>query len=288
MSQLSWTIGEVTIHQLIEVEDEKLFSTFIPQATPENIKKIPWLFPHFANESGNLKAFIQSFLIISQGKKILIYTCNGNDKDRPNVPSWSHLQTDFLSKLKKLGIEPTDIDIVACTHLHFDHVGWNTTLKNGQWVPTFPNAQYLFSKAEYDYWIAKPENEIIDDHNGIADSITPIVEAGLATFIEDDFAIDTHIRFIPTPGHTPHHISVVIESQGERAIISGDVLHHPCQIVHQEWTTLSDTYPDQTVATRQKFLSGITDTNTLLIGSHFAHPTAGKVVTKGSGLILEI
>ena len=170
--------------------------------------------------------------------------------------------------------------------LHFDHVGWNTRLRNGRWIPTFPNANYLFSKKEYEYWIKKPDQEIIDDFNGIDDSVTPIVDAGLAKFVADDHKIDKNVRLTPTPGHTPHHVSIVIESQGKRAIISGDVLHHPCQMVHQDWTTEADTYPDQTVETRKRFLKGIVDTNTLLIGSHFANPVAGFVVSEDEGLVL--
>lgn len=277
MKSRNWKIGEVEIYQLVEMEENKLFNSFIPEAKPENVKKIKWLTPYFADKDGNLIALVQSFLIKSGSKNILIDTCNGNEKDRPEFKEWGNLKTNFLSNFNDLGLSPGDIDIVACTHLHFDHVGWNTKMENGKWIPTFPNAKYLFSKKEYDYWIAKPEKELIDDYNGIDDSVTPVVKAGLAEFVTDDHSVDKNIRFIPTPGHTPHHISVVIESNGEKAIISGDVLHHPCQMAHQEWTTEADTYPDQTVKTRRKFLKDIVDTDTLLIGSHFANPVAGKV-----------
>lgn len=288
MQNLRWQIGEVEIIQIVEMEDNELFSTFIPEAKPDRIKEIPWLTPYFADSNGILKGVVQSFLIKSKGKSILIDTCNGNDKDRPNVPTWGNLKTDFLQKFNDICINPESIDFVVCTHLHFDHVGWNTKLENGMWIPTFPNAKYLFSKGEYEYWIKKPEKEMIDDFNGINDSITPIVEAGLAQFISDDHRIDENLRFIPTPGHTPHHISVVIESQGSKAIISGDTLHHPCQIAHQEWTTTSDTYPNQTVETRMKFLEDIVGTDTLLIGTHFSSPVAGKVVRENGGLVLKV
>lgn len=288
MNSLKWKIGDVEIFQIVELEENELFSTFIPEAKPERIKKIKWLRPHFADRNGNLKALVQSFLIKSKGKNILIDTCNGNGKERPNVPTWGNLKTDFLGKFEDVGVKVEDIDVVACTHLHFDHVGWNTKLKNGKWVPTFPNARYLFSKEEYEYWIGKPKKEIIDDLNGIDDSVTPIVEAGLVKFVADDYRIDNNIRFIPTPGHTPHHISVVIESQGKKAIISGDVVHHPCQIAHQDWTTEADTYPDQTVKTRRKFLKSIADTDTLLLGSHFANPVSGKVVRVEDVFVFEV
>lgn len=288
MTNLKWTIGNVEILQIVEMEDNDLFSTFIPEAKQEKILEIEWLKPYFADENGKLKALVQSFVIKSNGKNILIDTCNGNGKERPNMPTWSNLQTDFLKKFTESGIAPESIDIVACTHLHFDHVGWNTKLENGKWAPTFSNAKYLFSKEEYDYWIKKPEKEMIDDFNGIDDSVTPIVDAGLAKFIADDYSIDENVRFISTPGHTPHHISLVIESQGKKAIISGDVMHHPCQIAHQEWITLADTYPDQTIETRKRFLNEVKDKNVLVIGSHFANPVAGKVVSLNNSYIFKV
>ncbi len=281
-------IGDVEIIQIVEMVDNQVFSTFIPEAKPERVLVIEWLKPHFVGEKGNLRAQVQSFLIRSNGKNILIDTCNGNDKERPNVPTWGNLQTNYLEKFKAVGILPEEIDIVACTHLHFDHVGWNTKRDNGIWIPTFHRVKYLFSKKEYEYWIKKPEKEMVDDFNGIDDSVTPIIEAGLAELVSDDHLIDQYIRLIPTPGHTPHHVSIMIESRGKRAIISGDTLHHPCQIAFQGWTTLADTFPDQTVVTRRKLLAEIKDTDTLLVGSHFANPVAGKVKTLSAGLIFEI
>jgi glyoxylase-like metal-dependent hydrolase (beta-lactamase superfamily II) len=277
---LKWVVGEIEITQIVEMEDNELFSTFIPEAKPKRIKQTKWLIPNFADEKGNLKAQVQTFVIRSNNKNILIDTGNGNGKKRPNLPTWSNLKTNFLRRLNNSGLPQESINVVVCTHLHFDHVGWNTKLENGKWVPTFPNAKYFFSREEYKYWIRKPEKEIIDDFNGIDDSVSPIVEAGLVEFIPDDYQIDENIRFIPTPGHTPHHFSVAIESRGEKAIISGDVLHHPCQIVHPEWTTLADTFPEQTIVTRKKFLGEIKNKDILLVGSHFSNPVVGKIVSE--------
>ena len=287
-SFLKWQIGAVEIFQIVEMEENEIFSSFIPEAKRENIKKIPWLYPNFADGKGELKALVQSFLIKSNAKNILIDTCNGNGKNRPNVKEWSNLNTDYLSKFESAGVKPGQIDIVACTHLHFDHVGWNTLKKDGQWQPTFPNAKYLFSQAEYDYWIKKPAKEMIDDFNGIDDSVTPIVNAGLAQFIPDDYRLDNQVSFFPTPCHTPHQISVKIESQGKTAIITGDVIHHPCQIAHPEWITGADTFPEQTVETRQKFLQDVKDKDILIIGTHFANPVTGKIVTTKDGLMFII
>jgi len=265
------------------MEDDESFSSFIPAATPEKIKNIPWLYPHFAGEKGNLKALVQSFLVRSNGKNILVDTCNGNCKSRPLMPQWGDLHTDYLTNFERIHTFLEEIDIVICTHFHFDHIGWNTRLEDGKWIPTFPHARYILSQGEYDYWKQKPEKEVIDDLNAFDDSITPIVDAGLAQFVDDDFHIDPCIALIPTPGHTPHHMSVVIESEGQKAIITGDVMHHPCQIAHPEWTTLADTYPDQTVETRKKFLEAYADTDTLIIGSHFASPVGGTIIRGVNG-----
>ena len=178
--------------------------------------------------------------------------------------------------------------MVACTHLHMDHVGWNTRLVGGKWVPTFPNAQYLFAREEYEYWVKRPAKEIADDKAAFDDSVDPIIRAGLAKLVEVNHMVDGHVRFRPTPGHTPSHISVVIESQDEHAIISGDFLHHPCQIAEPQWTTDADTYPKLAVKTRKDLLEELAGSNALLIGSHFANPVAGRVARSDMGLFLNM
>lgn len=281
---LKWKIGEVEIVQIVEMEGGELIQSTIKSATPENIQKIDWLYPHFANKEGTFKSLVQSFLIRSEGKNILIDTCNGNDKNRPTCPTWGNLHTDFLNRLQNIG----DIDIVVCTHLHFDHVGWNTRLENGIWVPTFPNTKYLFVKEEYDYWQQKPDKEFEDDKLAFDDSIAPIMKAGLGQLVRSDYKLDSHISLIPTPGHTPGHIRIAIESQGKHALISGDFIHHPSQIAHPEWTMDADSLPDKALETRQKILSEIADTDTLLIGTHFANPVAGRVVGSNNGFIFKV
>lgn len=288
MTSLKWTIGEVEVFQIVELKAGELIQSIIKSATPENIRDIGWLSPHFADEAGKLKALVQGFLIRSDNKSILIDTCNGNDKARTDVPEWANLRTDFLKKLGEIGVAPTDVDIVACTHLHMDHVGWNTKLEAGVWVPTFPNAKYLFARKEYEYWEQKPEKEIADDKAAFDDSVTPIVRAGLAKLVDVDHEIDRHVSFIPTLGHTPAHVSVRIQSQGQRAIISGDFLHHPCQIANPQWNSDADTLPDKAAETRKRILDQIAGTDTLLIGSHFANPVAGRVVPSNDGLIFKV
>lgn len=154
--------------------------------------------------------------------------------------------------------------------------------------PTIPNARYLFAQEEYEYWEQKPDKEIADDKAAFGDSVRPIMNAGLAKLVDVDYTIDRNIRFIPTPGHTPCHVSVLVESRNQRTIISGDFLHHPCQIAKPQWTTGADTLPDRAIATRQRILDQIADTDTLLIGSHFANPVAGRVVRLNGGFVFEV
>lgn len=288
MANLKWAIGEVEIFQIVELEAGELIQSIIKDATPSNIRDIGWLYPYFADKTGSLKASVQGFLIKSDGKNILIDTCNGNDKIRTDVPAWANLQTDFLEKLSNLGVDAAEVDVVACTHLHMDHVGWNTKLVGGAWVPTFPNARYLFAREEYEYWKRKPEKEINDDHAAFEDSVIPIVAAGLAQLVDADHRIDRNVSLIPTPGHTPCHVSVLINSQNQQAILSGDFIHHPCQIANPEWSTDADSSPDKTIATRLNILNQIANTGTLLIGSHFADPVAGQVLRLNDGFILQV
>ncbi|MDD3421548.1 MAG: MBL fold metallo-hydrolase [Methanocellales archaeon] len=288
MTNLKWTIGEVEVHQIVELEAGQIIKDTLKNATPKNIRDIGWLYPNFADEAGNLKALVQGFLIRSDNKNILIDTCNGNDKVRIDIPEWGNLQTDFLKKLRVIGVTEMDVNVVACTHLHFDHVGWNTKFEGGVWLPTFPNAKYLFAREEYEYWNQKPAKEIADDKAAFDDSVDPIVKAGLAELIDMEYKIDRHISFIPTPGHTPYHVSVFIESQNQRAIISGDFLHHPCQVAKPQWTTDTDTQPEKGIVTRQRILAEIADTDVLLIGSHFANPVAGRVVQVSDGFIFKV
>jgi glyoxylase-like metal-dependent hydrolase (beta-lactamase superfamily II) len=280
MKSINWAIGKVKIIQIVELEAGDIIQEILPNATPDIIKKISWLQPHFADKKGKLKALVQSFIIDTGDKIILIDTCIGNNKNRKDIPSWGNLQTKFLDHMKNIGYQPKDINIVLCTHLHFDHVGWNTKLENGVWVPTFPNARYLFAEEEYNYWKEKPGSEIEDDHNGIEDSVKPIVELGLSDLVPVNYFITNEISIFPTFGHTPSHVSVLIISDGVQAVITGDCIHHPCQIAYPDWSTLADSNQEQARHSREDFLKRFADTNTLIIGSHFAYPTAGYIEKK--------
>lgn len=231
-----WRIGDVTITRIVEIEATGGMSRIIPDATRDRVQEIPWLYPHFADNEGRMRGSIHSLVIDTPDRNILVDTCVGNDKERA-VPAWNKLQTKFLEDLKDRGYPIESIDTVLCTHLHIDHVGWNTRLVDGKWVPTFPHARYLFGEKEFEHW-TRTEPEGSAQSLIMADSVMPIVDAGLHTLVSQDAQICPEVSLIPSPGHTPGHVSVLIESKGESALITGDFLHHPCQMAHPEWSRL--------------------------------------------------
>ena len=275
----TWQIGDVKITQVVEsggIPTSGLF--FFPVANPEFIKRYSWLKPHFANDDGKLFASVHAFIIESQGRRIIVDTCVGNDKNR-RVKGWNRLQTPFLENLAKAGHPAEAIDTVICTHLHVDHVGWNTRLVDGQWVPTFPNARYLFGRIEWDHWSNEPLGEDADDIVG--DSVRPIVDAKLADLVEMDHRLTDEIWLEPTPGHTPGHVSVRIESQGQHAVITGDLMHHPIQCTLPDMRNNFDSDPEAARQTRREFLTRYADRPVLVLGTHFAPPTGGWIVKAG-------
>lgn len=279
------SFGTATITPVFEVDAGQVIQDGLPDATPDNVQQIDWLRPNYADDSGKLKAQVQAFLVEVGGKKILVDSCCGDGRNRPGLPEWGNMQTGFMERFKQVW-QPEDVGFVICTHMHFDHVGWNTTLVDGKWTPTFPNAQYIFSEREFNYWNSKPEKEMEDDRMGFAESVLPVYEAGLAKLVPDDYRVTDEVSLIPTPGHTPGHIAVLVESDGQSAVISGDALHHPCQIAHPEWGTPFDTDTEQANKSRRELLERFADTDTLFIGAHFAEPIAGKIVRDGEGFTL--
>jgi glyoxylase-like metal-dependent hydrolase (beta-lactamase superfamily II) len=183
------------------------------------------------------------------------------------------------------GYPPEAVTHVVCTHLHVDHVGWNTTLVDGAWVPTFPNARYLFVDAEYRHW--RDEPSLFENEDPFGDSVAPVMDAGLVDMVSPDHVLSEEVRFESTPGHTPGHISLVIESDGQRAIITGDMLHHPMQLADPTLSSMFDTDPVESRATREAMFPQWADGETLVVGTHFGTPTAGKLVADGDGFRLD-
>ena len=281
---MKWRIGEVTITKIVELEVTGGSRFILPQATPEAILPIAWLKPDFADERGRLKMSIHALVIETQDRRIVVDTCLGNDKENRRIPAWNGLQTSFLANLAAAGYPPESIDAVICTHLHVDHVGWNTMLVDGSWVPTFPRARYLMGRVEFAHWTAQHARD--DMAAVLADSVTPVWDAGLADLVETDHRLCDEVRLIPTLGHTPGHVSVRIASAGEEALITGDFMHHPCQIAHPDWSSTADGDPSEAQRTRERMLTRLADNPILVIGTHFAGRTAGHVVRDGDALRL--
>jgi glyoxylase-like metal-dependent hydrolase (beta-lactamase superfamily II) len=224
---------------------------------------------------------MQGFVVRSQGKIVLVDTCVGDCKNRVRN-DFLNKQWGWLDKLKNSGVAPEDVDYVVCTHFHVDHVGWNTRLENGKWVPTFPNARYLLTREEWDYWrseAGQPGLSRTGDY--LADSILPVVEAGLVDFVATDHVIDSALRFEHMPGHTPGLIGVRIDSGGQRAIIAGDVMHTPLQCVYPDWSTRFCADQALSRVSRRKFLETYSDTGTLVFVAHFPSPTGGYIERDG-------
>ena len=272
----AWKIGDVEITRVVDVVQPFPATGLMPQATPEALTDLhDWLCTHFADTQGNLQLSIHAFAVRSGDARIVVDTCIG-DKQRPlGMPE---LQSTFLEDLEAIGFAPAAVDRVLCTHLHFDHIGWNTILEDGRWVPTFPNARYLVGEAEWGFW--KDEDDPYAPE-AKADSVLPIFEADLVDLVESTHVVTDEIRLIPTPGHTPGHVSVLVESRGEQAIITGDLFHSPLQMAHPDWTDSADVDGALAFETRQKFLESYADGPVLILGTHFASPTAGHIVRDG-------
>jgi len=262
-----WKVGKVKITKIVELETVGSTRFILPLASNEEIRKSAWLLPHFATDEGRLKMSIHSLVVETPTRRIVVDTGLGNDKQGRNVPTWNNRQGPFLETMREAGFAPDSIDAVLCTHLHVDHVGWNTSLVGGKWVPTFANARYVFGRTEYEYW--RDHGEEPDKVAVFNDSVKPVVDAGKADLVASDARLSDEITLIPTPGHSPGHMSVHIRSDGEEALLTGDVAHHPCQMAHLDWSSTADSDPVHSAATRRQLFGRFADTPTLVIGGHF-------------------
>jgi len=273
-----WQIGDVRITRIIETEDTSMTAAImLPDATPDNLAPLDWLRPHFVDDDGNLISSIFSLLVESRGKRIVIDTCLGNDKPRA-VPDWNERQGAFLEEIAAAGFSRETVDYVACTHLHPDHVGWNTIWRDGEWQPTFPNARYLFSERDWE-WLDNAPVTPLGDYCG--DSVRPVFAAGLADIVAPDHVITDEVHLVSTPGHSPGHVAVRISSNGEHAMVTGDLMHHPCQMARPHWSSPFDYDTNMALDTRRQFLEEFGNEPVLIIGTHFATPTAGRIVSDG-------
>ncbi|TDR93347.1 MBL fold metallo-hydrolase [Enterovirga rhinocerotis] len=279
-------IGDVTVQSIWEMDDTSFaMRSFFPASDDAAVAaEIDWIAPQFYDpQSGMVRLSIHAWLIETSRSRILVDTCVGNDKERPSRPQWHRRETPFLDRLAAAGIAPESIDYVLCTHLHADHVGWNTRLLDGRWVPTFPHAKYVFGRAEYDHWERVFRSAEPGAHHlaAYADSVLPVIEAGQALVVDDGFVIDDRLTVEPAPGHTPGHIAVWLRSNGSSGAFTGDVIHHPIQLCHPDWSCSGCQDPALSARTRRRILERLADTDTLLMTGHFVAPHAGHVLSRG-------
>jgi glyoxylase-like metal-dependent hydrolase (beta-lactamase superfamily II) len=285
---LTFAVGDLTIHRIIEQE-----TTFLPA-----LEMLPGLTADllaenrsWMRETGAIDAqdvlilCVQSYVVKTPHHTILIDSCIGNDKPRPLRPNWN-MKTDdtYLGALAAAGFSVGDIDFVMCTHLHVDHVGWNTRLENGRWMPTFPNARYVFAKGEFDYWTEQHAKTAVP---AFGDSVLPIVEANKAEIVRNDFQIGDHARILPTPGHTPGHVAFSFGRGRDAAVFGGDLIHSPLQARYPELSVKFDVDQAEAAATRRNFLERFCDTETLCCTAHFPSPSSGKIRRWGNGFSCE-
>ena len=280
------SVGNIEISRVVELEGTEFrYQGLFPDLVPEDFEAHRnWLAPHFFDyDIGQVKFSFHAFVLRTEHHTIVVDTCIGNHKSREARPIFNMREDPrFLNELSAAEVNPDEVDFVMCTHLHGDHVGWNTKLENGEWVPTFPNAKYLFSEKELEYFSAIPE----DDGNhwqSYRDSVLPVIEAGNAVKVKSDYAMDDTLWLEPSPGHTPGHCSVRLQSNGDDAVLTGDMLHHPIQCAMPHISSVACIDPVASAATRKDFLERYADTSVKVFPAHFAAPTAGFVTGSADG-----
>jgi glyoxylase-like metal-dependent hydrolase (beta-lactamase superfamily II) len=282
-------IGEITVHRIVE-QEAPFFAPldFFPTLTKEVLDEhLDWLRPRYIDPAtGKLILCIQSYLVQTPQHNILIDSCVGNHKPRPARPFWNMLNSDRFEKgLAATGLTVNDIDYVMCTHLHTDHVGWNTRLENNRWVPTFPNAKYVFADRELAHWTQR-HKENPTAYPWVTDSVLPIVEAKRVEIVKSEHALNDVVRLIPSPGHTIDHYSVQIGKGGNDALITGDMIHSPLQARHPELGMMADFDSTQAGQTRRRLFERFCDSSTLMCTAHFPSPSTARITRWADGFRL--
>lgn len=273
-----WQVGEVSITSVVEEQTEHIPpELFFPAARAADVSRVAWLVPDFADADGKVAMRVQAFVIETRRRRVLVDPCVGNGKKRP-MPFWNERTFPFMDRFLAAGFDPGAIDTVVHTHLHADHVGWDTQLVAGEWRPTFVNARHLYTARELEF-CSKNDNPGVA---GVyADSVAPIFEAGLADLVDEDADLGDGLRLEPSSGHTPGHVSLWIESAGETALVSGDFLHHPLQCAEPGLAEVGDLDVEEARATRRRMLARACERRALFLGTHFATRPAGRIEAHG-------
>ena len=285
----SWQVGAATVTRIEEqlgpgsFPPHQYFTGFDREVLERNLD---WLVPnHYLPQQDAIVTSVHSWLIRTGRHTILVDCCSGNHKDRHWWPRFHMLDMPFLQRLAEAGVAPEQVDYVMCTHLHADHIGWNTRLQDGRWVPTFPNARYLFSRTECEHWDPRLHPEGAEDpHRRIAwqDSVLPVLEAGLAELVTGPHAIGDDLLIEDAPGHTPGHILLKLQHAQGGGVFCGDVIHHPLQVCAPHWNSQFCAAPEMARATRRRVLEHCADSGALLLPTHFGAPHVVRVHAEGT------
>ncbi|MDQ0379498.1 MBL fold metallo-hydrolase [Amycolatopsis thermophila] len=292
-------LGEVEVTKVVEWQGEIAPARVIVPDSPPEIwqDNASWLAPdHWRPDTGAYHAAVQTWVLRSEGRTILVDTGVGNDRNRPQIPLFDHLRTDFLDRLAEAGVRAEDVDVVVNTHIHYDHVGWNTELRNGKWTPTFPNATYLIPRVDQVYFDPRNAHRRPTPRDAqeqrrrdgslivYADSIAPVL--GRAVLWEGTYRIDRNLSLEPAPGHTPGSSIVRLSSGTDRAAFVGDLLHSPVQILRPQYNSCFCENPQQAAETRRRVLERAADTGELVVPAHFAGAGAAEIRRDGSRLTI--
>ena len=276
-------VGEISISQVVEQRGAGFAPDFLfPDWDPAVLERHKALMiPEcFDQAQSRFIASIHTWVLRTLHHIILIDSCAGNDKNRPALPRFHQQKLPFLERLAEAGVSPDAVDYVCCTHLHVDHCGWNTRLVDGRWVPTFPNAKYVFSKAEYEHWKGPAGREGFNA--GVyQDSVLPVVESGQAEIVDGEAAIGNGLTFHPTPGHSFGHVAIKLVNAGQQGVFSGDIMHQPLQVFRPDWNTTFCEHPEQARASRRWLLEHAAERGATVFTAHFANSSAGRVTRRG-------
>jgi glyoxylase-like metal-dependent hydrolase (beta-lactamase superfamily II) len=283
-------VGDITVHRIEEWSGEFSPPQFLfPDYSDEAFKRhASQIVPdHYHPASNMIVGFVQSWLLEVDGQRILFDSCSGEGKPRPGIPIFSNLTTPYLANLEKAGFRPEDVDVVVCSHLHIDHVGWNTREVDGQWVPTFPNAKYILPKMDRSYWDPASghasEGGRLVNQNVFEDSVQPILDLAQHDLVEEGHVVARGLKLASGPGHTPGHMYLRAESAGDRALFVGDIMHSPMQIYHPDWNSAFCEDGAAARQTRRTVLQEAAQIRALVFPAHFAGRHAVRVAEQRTG-----
>jgi len=287
-------LGRMKVHKIYEMESPTPLLMQLPGVTAEDLARLSRWYDQpdeiTADPETSLMTFaVHSWVIELDGLTILVDTCDGNHKNR-TIEAVHQLDTRYLENLRAAGFAPEDIDLVMCTHLHFDHIGWNTRLENGKWVPTFPKARYLFGRRDYEYFKANPAGEEFH-YEAFLDSIVPVMEAGQGEIVEEDRIVHREIGdgvwLEPAFGHSPGCCTVNARAGGQPAIFWGDVIHHPVQLIRHDLPFAFDLDPATASKVRKATMERAADGDLMCFPAHFRRTSAGQVKRDGDAFRYE-